>query len=172
MFLIIRPLRLAMKALFTESTPGQLALGMALGMLIGLVPKGNLTAVVLGIVLAMTRANLGVAGAAILLFSFLSPLIDPMSHSLGAWLLSHPALFRMWTSLYNMPVMPWTDFNNSIVLGSLLIGLALTYPTYRLTKPAFKKYTERLQKWARRYWLTRLLLGAEWADRLGMPVDA
>lgn len=167
MIFFLKPIRLTLKALITEATPGQLALGFAMGVLIGLVPKGNLIAITLGIVLAASRANLGVAAATILGCSFLSGYMDPFSDQLGWWLLSHPSLTEMWTNLYNKPVMPWTDFNNSIVLGSLVIGLLLLYPMYRLSKPVFARYTEKVSAWAKRYWLTRVLLGAEFADRLG-----
>lgn len=167
MFLIVRPIRLALKALIAESTPRQLALGFAFGVLIGLVPKGNLLALVLGVVLAASRANLGVAAGTILAFSFLSPYFDGVSDAVGGWLLSRPALQHMWTELYNMPLMPWTSFYNSIVLGSFVIGLVLLYPAYRLSIPMFEKYSERLTVWAKKFWLTRVLLGVEWADRLG-----
>ncbi|MEQ9409360.1 MAG: TIGR03546 family protein [Fuerstiella sp.] len=167
MFLIIRPIRLAMKALIKEATPGQMAFGFALGVLIGLVPKGNLLAVVLGIILAASRANLGIAAATILIFSFLSPCVDPLSDVIGGWLLSQPRLQSLWTDLYNTPFMPWTAFYNTIVLGSFVLGLALLYPTYRLSRPVFARYTIKLSRWAKRLWLTRVLLGVEWADRLG-----
>ncbi len=167
MIFFLKPIRLALKALITEATPGQLALGFAMGVLIGLVPKGNLIAITLGIVLAASRANLGVAAATILGFSFLSGYVDPFSDQVCWWLLSHPSLTEMWANLYNRPVMPWTDFNNSIVLGSLVIGLLLLYPMYRLSKPVFARYTVKVAAWAKRYWLTRVLLGAEFAERLG-----
>ena len=167
MSLIIRPFRLLLKALLVEATPGQLAFGFAFGILIGLVPKGNLTAISLGVILAASRANLGVAGATALAFSFVSPYCDPLSHRIGEWLLGHPSLKDMWTRLYNTPVMPWTDFNNTVVLGSLVLGIALLYPAYRITRPVFGHYTERVQKWAKKFRLTRLLMGVEWADRLG-----
>ena len=44
MFLILRPLRLLFKALVTESTPTRMSWGLALGVLMGVVPKGNLLA--------------------------------------------------------------------------------------------------------------------------------
>ncbi len=166
MFLIIRPIRLCLKALIAEAKPGQLALGFALGVLIGLVPKGNLIAITLGVVLAASRANLGIGAATIVAVSFLSWLLDPVTDTIGHWLLTQPALQTFWTKLYNMPVMPWTDFNNTIVLGSFVLGLVQLYPTYRLSKPLFRKYGERFADWAKKFWLTRVLFGAEWADRL------
>jgi uncharacterized protein (TIGR03546 family) len=165
-FLIVRPIRLFCKALVAESTPGQLALGFALGVLIGFVPKGNLLALVLGIILAASRANLGIAAATILVVSFISPFFDPLSHQIGTWLLAHPSLTSVWTELYNTPVMPWTAFNNSIVLGSFIVGVAALYPAYRLSRPVFEKYSEKLTVWAKRFWLTRLLMGVEWANGL------
>lgn len=167
MLFFLKPIRLALKALITEATPGQLAFGFAMGVLIGIVPKGNLIAITLGIILAASRANLGVATATILCCSFLSGYLDPVSDSVGWWLLSHPSLTEMWTNLYNKPVMPWTDFNNSIVMGNLVIGIAMLYPLYRLSKPLFAKYTEVCANWAKKFWLTRVLLGMEMADRFG-----
>ena len=167
MFLILRPVRLLLKALLNEATPGQLALGFAMGVLIGLVPKGNLIALTLGVILAASRANLGIAAATILGCSFLSIYMDPVSDRVGWWLLSQPSLNAMWTSLYNQPVVPWTDFNNSVVLGSLVVGIVLLYPMYRLSRPVFARYSEKLAVWAKKLWLVRLLLGAELADRLG-----
>lgn len=166
-FLIIRPLRIAFKALVAQSSPAQLSMGLALGVLVGLVPKGNLLAIALGMILAASRVNLGIAAAAIVTCTFLSPVLDPLSDQLGGWLLSMPQLQAMWTELYNTPLMPWTDFNNSVVLGSFVLGLAAIYPVHRLSRPCFEKYSPAFSRWTRRFWLTRVLLGAEWADRLG-----
>ena len=167
MFLIIRPIRLALKALIAEAKPGQLALGFALGVLIGLVPKGNLIAIVLGVVLAASRANLGIAAATIVAVSVIASFFDPVTDTIGHWLLALPALQGFWTRLYNMPLLPWTDFNNTIVLGSFVLGMALLYPMYWLSKPVFRKYADVLAKRAKKLWLTKVLLGVEWSDRLG-----
>lgn len=166
MYFLIRPFRMMLKAVLGEAKAGQLALGFAFGLWIGMVPKGNLTAVFLGVVMATTRANLGIATATILITSLASMGLDPVFDSVGSFLLSLPSLQRFWTQLYNMPVAPWTGFNNSIVLGSFLVGLLLVFPSYHYSKPWLKKYSEVVGKWARRYWLTRLLMGVEWADRL------
>ncbi|MCH2203091.1 MAG: TIGR03546 family protein [Fuerstiella sp.] len=143
-------------------------MGLAFGILVGLVPKGNLLAVFLAAILAASRVNLGVAAGAIVCCSLASPLIDPISHVIGSWLLKHPGLSSFWTWLYNLPVAPWTGFNNSVVLGSFVVGLILLYPAHRLSRPVFEKYSEGAGKWIRRFWLTRALMGAEWAARVGV----
>ena len=72
MFLILRPLRLLFKALVIESTPTQMSYGLALGVLLGVVPKGNLLAVVLGFWIAATRVNLAITACAAVAATFAS----------------------------------------------------------------------------------------------------
>ena len=167
MFFVLRPLRLLLKALVTESTPRQMSMGLAMGVCVGLVPKGNLLAMFLGFCLAATRVNLSIAACAAVLCTILSGGLDGVFDSIGGYVLSQPALQDFWTSVYNTPFMPWTDFNNSIVMGSFLSGLVLIWPVHRLSNPLFAKYSQKLAAHARHWWISRFLLGAEWADRLG-----
>lgn len=145
MFLhLIRPVRLLTKVFAVAATPRQLALGFALGMLIGLVPKGNLTAAALTVVFLGTRVNLGTGLAGAVLFSWIGMLTDPLTHRIGAALLTQASLEPMWAWLYQLPLAPWTALNNTVVLGSLLLGLWLFYPVFRLTELIVR----RCQPWA------------------------
>lgn len=167
MFLILRPLRLLFKALVIESTPTQMSYGLALGMLMGVVPKGNLLAVVLGFCVAATRVNLAIAACAAVAFTFMSSWFDSTFDKVGVCVLGHPSLQGFWKAVYVTPMMPWTDFNNSVVMGSLLCGLVLIWPVHRVSRPVFQKYSEKLSRHIRHWWIVKVLLGAEWADRLG-----
>ena len=166
MFVILKPLRLLLKAFVTESTPRQMSLGLALGVVVGLVPKGNLLAIALAILLAATRVNLAIAASAVVICTLASGSLDSVFDLIGGYVLSQPSLQSLWTSIYNTPFMPWTDFNNSIVMGSLLTGLALIWPVHRISHPLFEKYSGQFARQARRWWIARVLLGAEWADRI------
>jgi len=130
-------------------------------MLIGLVPKGNLTAGLLMVILLGTRVNLGAGTLSAILFSWVGAVADPLTHRIGEALLTNRSLQPTWAYIYDLPLMPWTGFNNTVVLGSLLFGLWLFYPVYRLSELAF----ERCQPWvvARlgKYRIARLLWGAE-----------
>lgn len=171
MFLILRPLRLLFKALVIESTPTQMSYGLALGVLLGLVPKGNLLAIVLGFLVAATRVNLAITACAAVAFTLASSWLDSTFDQVGACVLGQPSLRGFWEAVYDTPMMPWTDLNNSIVMGSFVCGLLLIWPVHRVSRPVFQKYSESLARHIRDWRMTKILLGAEWADRFG-SIDA
>lgn len=141
---IVRMLRKLADALLEEDAPRWLALGFALGMMIGLVPAHNLTSYVLWTVLLASRSNLVAGAAGALVFSWIGMLADPVSHRIGMALLTLPSLQSTWTSLFGLPLVPWTNLNNSVVLGSLLLGVVLFYPAYRLSWLVFGRYREKI----------------------------
>lgn len=166
MFLILRPLRLLLQAFVMESTPRQMSLGLAFGVLVGLVPKGNLLAIVLGTLLASTRVNLAIATLAIVLCTFAATVCDSLFDQIGGFILAQPSLQSLWTEMANMPFMPWTNFNNTIVMGSFATGLVLLWPVHLLSRPLFEKYAEKIAQRARQWRWAKLILGAEWANRI------
>jgi uncharacterized protein (TIGR03546 family) len=145
---LVQQLLLFRKFVQAQDTPRQLAWGLALGMMIGLVPKGNLLAVVLSMVLLSTRANLAVGMLSALVFSVVGMFLDPLTDPLGLAVLNHEALRPTWLRLYRLPLAPWTSLNHGVVMGSLILGLVMLYPCYRLSLPLFARYLA----WRRRRW--------------------
>lgn len=131
---ILKPARLLVKGFMQTDTPRQLAAGLVLGMFLGLIPKGNLFAVAFSVLLLGTQANLVAGSIGAALFTAINTFSDPWAHRIGAWLLEHPKLGGYWAQAYDMPLAPWTNFNNTVVLGSVVLGLALALPLYWLGK--------------------------------------
>lgn len=148
---VIKPLRILTESLRDEESPHLLALGLSLGMVVGLVPKDNLTATILATSLLALRLNLGAAAVSALVFLWAGALLDPLSHALGHAILVFKPLQPLFTRLFDLPIVPWTNLNNTVVLGNLVIGLVLFYPAYWLSKRGIEKYcpplVERLQKY-------------------------
>jgi len=123
-------LRQFIKGLTRDTEPSQIGWGIALGFAIGLIPKGNLTAQLMLLLLMALKVNIPMGLITMFLVSFVNPLFDKVSDPIGYALLTSDALAPLWTALYNMPVVPWTGFNNTVLLGGLLLGAALFVPVY------------------------------------------
>ena len=131
---IVAPLRKVVHALVAAHSSSQLAAGFTLGMIVGLMPKGNLIALSLFVMLFSLRCNKGLALVAAVLFSCVATWTDPVAHKLGLAALSVEPFQASYASVFSLPLGPWLGFNNTVVTGSFLLGLYLAYPVYRLTR--------------------------------------
>ncbi|MCA9188420.1 MAG: TIGR03546 family protein [Pirellulaceae bacterium] len=164
-FSLVRPIRLLVNAIVAEDTPRQLAWGVALGAVIGLVPKGNLTAALLMVVLFSLRINLATGLSSATVFSLFGGMLDGLTHQIGKALLTIPSMQGTYAYLYQQPVVPWTALNNTVVLGSLILGLCLMYPIYRVSYLLFEKYQPKLAERLQRYRVGKALMGTDLATR-------
>ncbi|MCX5786599.1 MAG: TIGR03546 family protein [Elusimicrobia bacterium] len=155
-------IRQFIQGLTSDTDPRQIGAGIAFGFLIGLMPKTTLTAQLLIVLLMATRVNIPMALLAALAVSLANPLIDRLSDPIGYALLTSSALRPMWTKLYNMPVIPWTGFNNTVVPGGLVLGAILLVPVYFAGKRFGVFYNEKFRervmnsktgKWLKASWL-------------------
>lgn len=166
--LLLRPLRLVAQILTANDSPRQTAWGFALGMMVGLLPKGTLLAVMLATLLCALSVNRTAGLLAIGVFSYLGWAIDGFAHRLGAIVLLWEPARDAFTSLYDMPLGPWIGFNNTVVMGQLLIGIYLFYPAYRLAHVVAVRVQPRIAQWLMRYKVIRWLRGAEIGAQWGL----
>lgn len=110
----------------------QLAAGFAWAFLLGFIPAGNFFWIVLFIASFFFRHNHAAKLLVMLLVKLFNPLAAPLLDMLG-WEILNLELLRPWfTSLYNMPFVPFTRFNNTLVAGGLAAGLVLWLPVFFL----------------------------------------
>src|SRR5947208_16194004 len=130
MFALIKLMQSLIGALHSEGTPGQLAAGIVLGSFLGLTPLVNSQNAL--IFAALVLLNVSFAGGMLgwALFIPFGFLLDPLFDWIGHTLLFTPALTPLFTSLYNMPIVPLTNFNNTVVLGSFMVAVVLAVPLY------------------------------------------
>jgi len=148
---------------------GQIAAGFAWGLLFGLIPAGNFFWIVFFLISFCFRHHHGskilvMAIVKVLLFAIL-----PLTDALGWEVLHIESLIPLYTTLYNMPFVPFTKFNNTLVAGGIVAGLALWFPVYFLVRgliPAYRKSwapklrNSRLVKSINQLPLVNSLLGA------------
>ena len=150
LMLLLKIIQKLFAALNSEGTPFQVAVGIAMGSALAVTPLMNVHNLV--IALAAMLLNVSLAGF-FLGWVLLTPfgfILDPLFDRIGTALLSAPSLQGLWTSLYNMPVVPYTNFNNSVVLGSFVFWLLAFVPLLLAAKYGVTKYRatiyQRLRK--------------------------
>ena len=141
------------RAIAGRKYPHQLAWAVAFGLLLGIVPHGNLLALGVLIVVLSLKLNHAMAGLTAIGATFAATIVDPYSHQLGEFVLTHPRVSETAASAWQLPLMPWTDLNNTVVMGSFLIGVValvpvfvITYPFFRLIAPAADPETSQSEE--------------------------
>ncbi len=132
------------QAIIGRNEPSQLAWGLSFGILLGLIPHGNLLAIVVLILVLTLRVNHGLAAVATVISSLLATRLDPISHPLGRQVLTHPEFSRHLAGAWQMPFVPWTDLNNTVLVGSFLIGVAALLPIFLLSYPIFHLFRPKV----------------------------
>jgi uncharacterized protein (TIGR03546 family) len=164
--LILRPLRQLAQAVLANDSPRQLAWGFVLGMWVGLLPKGNMAAAVIAMLLFGLRVNKPAGLMAAGVFTLVGFALDATAHHIGATVLLWEPLRPLHTWLYNLPGGPWLGLNNTVVVGQLTIGLYLTFPAYWLASQYAVRFQPRLYNRLKRSravrWLRGAELGAQW----------
>jgi TIGR03546 family protein len=113
-----------------ETKPHHIALGVAMGVMIGLMPKANLIALMLIMALFFFRCNLGFGILAAALVSLAMPKLDVATHQLGNWLLANESLVGFIGTLFQYPFFAWSAVNNTVVFGSFVMGVIAFVPVY------------------------------------------
>jgi uncharacterized protein (TIGR03546 family) len=140
MTILLKQLLNLIKMLHSENGTAQIAWGLTLGAFLGFSPFFSLQTFLILTILFFFRVQFGAAFLSAFVFKFVAFLIDPLADSFGQWALELPSLRPFWTTLYNVPLLPYTRFNNSIVMGSFLVALILSPFLYFSFAYAVKKY--------------------------------
>ena len=133
--LLLRLLQKLIAALNSDGTPGQVAAGIALGSALGLTPLLNLHNLILVGVIFLFNVSFPGAMLGWIIFAPVGFMLDPLFESIGRVLLvDSTGLAQTWTTLYNVPVIPLFNYNNTVVLGSLIGWVVLAVPVFFMAR--------------------------------------
>ncbi len=155
-----------LQVLNSETGPWQLAFGASFGMVLGLTPLLSLHNVVVLLLICLLRVNISFVLLFMALAAAFAYLLDPYFHQLGYDLLNQPALMPLWTDWYNHAWLRWSQFNNTVVLGSLVSALVVFVPVAILVRFLVQFYRQRWQKKFEQTWLMQLLKASRWTETL------
>lgn len=117
--------------LILDATDLGIAFGCVLGFQLGLIPVLTLQWIAVFLCVILFRVNfLSVLSVGILSFG-ISEVLEPVFHRIGLKILTgFPEFYSLWGWMHHMPIVPFTGFNNTVVLGASLTAYLLTIPFF------------------------------------------
>lgn len=129
-----------LRLLNSETGTNQIAAGITAGFILGMTPGFSLQTILIWLLILFFRIQIGAALIMAFFFSFIAWVLDPVFHSVGHSVLTMTSLADFFTGLYNMPIIPFTRFNNTLVMGSGVVAFGLSPIMFVLSKVLVQKY--------------------------------
>ena len=153
-----------LKVLNSETEPGQISLAVCLSMIAGLTPFYSLHNLLVLLLVFLIRVNVSAFILGFIVFSGAAFLLDPLFHKLGLWVLTLPALEGIWTVLYGQVLWRMEGFNNSIVMGSILVSLLLAIPLFFCLNVIIRKYRQHILERVRKFKIVKILKASKFYE--------
>lgn len=150
-----------LKVLNSDADPGQISLALCLAMIAGLTPLLSFHNILVVLLVLVLRANLSAFLLGLVVFTGIAYLFDPLFHQLGLALLTASSLHGLWTSLYNVTLFRLANFNNSIVMGSLIFSLLLFVPLMLLFNELIRKYRQHVLRWVEKSRIMKFFMASK-----------
>ncbi|MDC0932591.1 TIGR03546 family protein [Arcobacteraceae bacterium] len=127
-------------ALNHAGKPWQIAMAVALGMLVGFTPILSIHNILVLFIVLIFNIHLAVFLLAVSFFGLIGLALDPLFAILGKIILTSNGLDSLFTSWFNNPFGHLTYFNNTITMGSLVVSLVLFFIVYKMSAILLTKY--------------------------------
>lgn len=140
MTLILKQIFALLKVLNSDKGENQIAAGIACGLVLGFAPALSLQTIFIFIVIFFFRIQAGAAFTSAFFFSFIAWILDPAFDIVGSSILEMEAMHGLFTTMYNLPIIPFTKFYNSVVMGAGALSIVLSPFMYLIAKKLIIKY--------------------------------
>jgi len=144
MTLILKQIFSLLKMINSETGTNQIAAGIAFGFILGMAPGFSLQTLMVILLALFFRVQFGAVFVAAFFFKFIAWPFDPLFDHIGRSVLEADSLQVILTSAYNLPILPFTKFYNSVVMGSGVLSILLFPVIFFLTRIMIAKYREKV----------------------------
>ena len=117
-----------------------IVLAVVLGLIAGFLPTVNFFTVLIFFMVLILRIPIGLFIASFSAFKIIGFFLDSVFNKVGFSLLTSGFLKPFWTFLYNIPFFRWSGFNNTVVMGSLVLGVVFGIILYILLSKSINLY--------------------------------
>jgi uncharacterized protein (TIGR03546 family) len=152
----IKILKDALRVLNTDASPYGIAYGAVIGIFFGLIP-GFVPKLITFLFIMILRVNIGSAFASAAFFAVAGLALDPFSDKIGHAVLNLQLLIPLWTFFYNLPIVPFTKFYNTIVMGSFALSVLFCVPVFFAVIKFTAYYRAHLRKKVLKWRIMKLL---------------
>lgn len=142
---MLRQLTNLIKLLNSDIKEEEIAAGMILGFFAGLLSVNLFNFILVFILLLLIKANYSMFFLSFVIFKLLSIIIDPLGDIIGLVVLKANFLFPLFVFLSSIPLLAFTQFNYSVVMGNFIIALLLTPFIWIISIKLIKIYKEKLK---------------------------
>ncbi|MBA3023073.1 MAG: TIGR03546 family protein [Gammaproteobacteria bacterium] len=144
MTLLLKQLFALLRLLNSDTGTNQIAAGVACGLILGFAPMLSLQGLLVFLCMFLFRIQIGAALTSAVFFAMVAWLFDPVSHALGVAILETASLQPLFTTLYNLPLVPLTRFYNSVVMGAGVMSVLLAPLVFFGSKLLIALYREKV----------------------------
>jgi uncharacterized protein (TIGR03546 family) len=153
-----------LKILNSDANPSQISLALGFSLISGLLPFFSPFSLLVLFIVFILRVNLSAYLLGTAFFSGIAYLLDPLLHRIGLALLTASPLEGLWTALYNSTLWRVQRFNNSVVMGSLVVGILCFVPLVLLANALIRSYREHLLAWVKKTRLMQAFTASKFYD--------
>ena len=142
--IMLKPIAKLIIALNGNLKKSQIAAGFSWGLLLGLIPLGSIFWIVLFLVSFFFKHHHASKLIVLAILKLASAAVAPLMDTVGWEILHIETLQGFFTTLYNMPFVPFTKFNNTLVAGGLTSGIVLWLPVFILVLLLVSLYRNKI----------------------------
>lgn len=153
-----------LRVLNSEVAPGQIGAAVGLACLFGFTPLWTLHNLVVLLLVLLLRVNLSIFIVSWGLFTVLAFALDPLFDALGHAVLTAGALQPLWSALAGTDLGRLSDFNNTVVMGSLCVSLVALPLLWYATVYLVRHYRAHMLEWVRQRRVYQIVRGTRLFD--------
>ena len=135
-----------------------IALAVSLGLVAGFLPFFNIFTFVIFVLALILRIPFGLFLGSAGVFSVLGYFLDPLFHKFGYLILTSELFKPIFEYLYNLPLMRYSGFNNTIVMGALISGIIIGAVLYFVLSKFVLNYREIVFSYLSKYKILKWLV--------------
>ena len=145
-----------LRELNSSSSDKFISLAIVLGLIYGFLPSSNLFSFIILIIILIIRIPFGLFLASSAIFKTIGYFLDTIFDKTGYLVLTSFTPF--WEFVYNLPLMRWSGFNNTVVMGSLVWGIIIAIFLYIILNELIRVYREKVFSFLKKYKLLKWLV--------------